>query len=297
MIRGLVKMLVPRPIRSRLRRALGYLSHQYYARTIFGHYASMIPPLELMHDGPVGYAEFKENGQEFFNYYVALCGLKRNERVLDIGSGIGRKTFLLTDYLSEEGSYEGLDIVKSGVDWCTERITRKYPHFKFQLIDVYNQHYHPDGKYKASEYRFPFADESFDLVLLGSVFTHMLPEDMKHYLSEIARVMKRGARCLISFFLINDSSIELIDAGKSSINLVESIGPCRIADANAPEAAIGYEEDCVVALYRAHSLEITRPIQYGNWCGRENFLSYQDLILASKNPELPASVAREVKSF
>jgi SAM-dependent methyltransferase len=282
MIRGLVRILVPLPIRSRLRRALGYLRHRYYTRRIFGRHASMIPPLELMHDGPVGYAEFKANAQEFFDYYVGLCGLKPNESVLDIGSGIGRKTFLLTDYLSEAGRYEGLDIVKSGVDWCTERITRKYPHFKFQLIDIYNQHYNPQGRYKASEYKLPFADGSFDLVLLGSVFTHMLPEDTKHYLSEIARVMKKGGRCLISFFLLNDTSIALMSAGKSSINLAVSLGPCRVADANDPEVAIGYEEDWVGALYRSHSLDISRPIQYGNWCGRENFLSYQDLILASK---------------
>lgn len=273
---------MPRPVRSRLRSALGHLSHRYYTRKIFGHHASMIPPLELMHDGPVGYAEFKANGQEFLNYYVQLCGLKRNERVLDIGSGIGRKTFLLTDYLSEEGSYEGLDIVKPGVDWCTERITRKYPRFKFQLIDIYNKHYNPQGRYKACEYKLPFADESFDLVILGSVFTHMLPKDTEHYLSEIARVMRKGGRSLISFFLLNDTSIELMNAGRSPINLFVSIGPCRVADANDPEAAIGYEEDWVVALYQAHSLEISQPIQYGNWCGRENFLSYQDLILASK---------------
>ena len=82
--------------------------------------------------------------------------------MLDVGSGIGRKTILLTDYLNHEGSYEGLDIVKTGIDWCTERITCKYPRFKFQLIDVLNQHYNPTGRYKASEYRFPFPDESFD---------------------------------------------------------------------------------------------------------------------------------------
>lgn len=273
---------MPQPIRSGLWKALGDVRHNYYARTMFGRHAAMIPPLELMHDGPVGYNEFRDNAHEFFKYYVELCGLKPNESVLDIGSGIGRKTFLLTDYLSREGRYEGLDIVKAGVDWCTDRITRKYPHFKFQLIDIYNETYNPQGKYKASEYKLPFDDETFDLVLLGSVFTHMLPEDTENYLSEIARVTKRGGRSLISFFLLDETSIGLIEAGKSSINLAVKIGPCRVADANAPELAIGYEEGWVVALYRKYGLEIRQPIQYGNWCGREKFLSYQDLVLASK---------------
>ena len=120
--------------------------------------------------------------------------------MLAVGSGIGRKTFLLTDYLNHEGSYQGLDIVKTAIDWCTERITCKYPCFKFQLIDVFNQHYNPTGRYKASEYRFPFPDESFDFAVLCSVFTHMLAEDVEHYLCEVARVLKTGGRCPISFF-------------------------------------------------------------------------------------------------
>jgi len=249
---------------------------------LFGRHASLIPPLELMHDGPVGYREFKENGVEFFRYYTELCGLKPNEQMLDVGSGIGRKTFLLTSYLSGAGSYEGLDIVKTGIDWCTKQITTRHPRFRFQLIDVGNQHYNPAGTHTAAEYRFPFADESFDFVVLASVFTHVLPQDMENYLSEVARVLRKGGRCLISFFLLNESAIELIASGNSSLSLPIKTGPCRVENADIPEAAIGYEEDFVLALYAKHQLEIKQPIHYGSWCGRENFLSYQDLILAFK---------------
>ena len=238
-----------------------------------------------MHDGPVGFKEFKTNGEEFFRYYTKLCDLKPYERMLDVGSGIGRKTFLLTDYLNQDGSYEGLDIVKAGIDWCTERITRGYPRFKFQLIDVYNQHYNPTGRYKASEYTFPFADESFDFVVLCSVFTHMLAEDVEHYLCEVARVLKRGGRCLISFFLLNESSLTLMRSNKGTINLNINLGSCWVADASDPEAVTGYEEDFVRAAYDRYNLEIKEPIHYGAWCGREKFLSYQDLIFAFKASE------------
>jgi len=40
----------------------------------------------------------------------------------------------------------------------------------------------------------------------------------------------------------------------------------------------------VRALYDKYNLEIKEPIHYGGWCGRETFLSYQDLILAFKAP-------------
>ena len=161
-MKTLIKAVVPKRLRPAFRRPYNYLRHKLFLRKLFGHYISLIPPLELMYDGPVGFEEFKTNGEEFFRYYTKLCDLKPYERMLDVGSGIGRKTFRLTDYLNHEGSYQGLDIVKTAIDWCTERITCKYPCFKFQLIDVFNQHYNPTGRYKASEYRFPFPDESFD---------------------------------------------------------------------------------------------------------------------------------------
>ena len=281
-MKTVVKALVPKRLRPAFRRPYNYFRHKLYRRKLFGRHASLIPPLELMHDGPVGFEEFKTNGEEFFRYYTGLCDLKPYERMLDVGCGIGRKTFLLTDYLNGEGSYEGLDIVKTGIDWCTQRITRRYPRFKFQLIDVFNQHYNPTGRHKASEYRFPFEDESFDFVVLGSVFTHMLTEDMEHYFCEVARVLKRGGRCLISFFLLNESSLTLMRANKSTINLNTNLGSCWVADASDPEAVTGYEEDFVRALYDRCNLEIKKPIHYGAWCGREKFLSYQDLIFAFK---------------
>jgi len=75
-------------------------------RRLFGRYADLVPPTEMMFDGPVGYDLFKENGEEFLEHYVKLGGLEPDERMLDLGSGIGRKTLPLVSYLSRSGSYE-----------------------------------------------------------------------------------------------------------------------------------------------------------------------------------------------
>jgi magnesium chelatase family protein len=32
-----------------------------------------------------------------------------------------------------------------------------------------------------------------------------------------------------------------------------------------------------------HTLQVLEPIRYGSWCGRENGLSYQDVVLAKKD--------------
>ena len=250
----------------------------------FGRHAELVPPVDLMHDVPQSYKEFKQNGEEFLRYYIELCGLQPDEKILDVGSGIGRKTLPLVDYLNERGSYDGLELVKSAVEWCTEKYTSKYPNFRFQHIDVYNAHYNPEGKYQASEYRFPFGDEEFDLVVLNSVFTHMLPAEVENYLREVARVLKPGGRCLISFFLLNEESIELLEQDKGIIVLPHEQGPVRMQSREKPEEAIGFTVEHVLALYERCGLEIKDPIRYGYWCGRDEYLSCQDLIVASKTP-------------
>jgi SAM-dependent methyltransferase len=276
-----VKNFVPHSLREPLGRAIKNAQDQYWLAS-FGRHAGLVPPVELMHDGPQSYKDFKENGVEFLRYYVELCGLQPTEKILDVGSGIGRKTWPLAGYLNDRGSYDGLELVKSAVEWCTEKYTSKYPNFRFQQIDVYNAHYNPEGKYQAAEYRFPFRDEEFDLVVLNSVFTHMLPAEVENYLREVARVLKRGGRCLISFFLLTEESIKLLDEDKGMIVLPHAQTPVRMQSREKPEEAIGFEEEYVIELYERCGLKITGPIRYGYWCGRTQYLSCQDLIVATK---------------
>jgi hypothetical protein len=111
-----------------------------------------------------------------------------------------------------------IDIVKSGIDSCRERITPQFPNFHFQQIDVYNKYYNPHGACQPAEYKFPFADESFSFVVLGSVFIHMPPDDLEHYLSEVQRVLTKGGRCLITYFLLNEESSQLMATGNSTLD-------------------------------------------------------------------------------
>lgn len=282
-----IKRVIPHPAKSALRSARDYFrlrsARDYFRkRRLFGPLTPLVPPIELMHDGPQTYLDFKQNAEEFLRLYIDLCGLKPHERMLDVGCGIGRKTFLLTTYLSTRGTYEGMDIVKAGVDWCSSKISKQYPNFRFQLIDVFNKFYNPRGRQCASEYRFPFPDSSFDFVTLGSVFTHMLPRDTENYLAQVRRVLTREGRCLISWFLLNPEADGLIRSNKSTLNITYQVeGACRTTNLVNPEFAIGYDEAYVLDLYERCGLKIGERIYYGSWCGRAEFLSYQDLILAS----------------
>lgn len=276
-----VKSLIP----SSAKQAIKGRFEAVYRSRLFGDLAPLVPAVDDMFEGPQGLGivnglkVFKANGEEFLNIYKEVCSLRPDEKMLDVGCGIGRKTLPLTRYLSRRGTYDGIDITPKGIIWCDERITPRFPNFKFQQIDVYNQHYNPTGTHLPSAYKFPFEDNAFDFVMLGSVFTHMLPDDMLNYLGEVHRVLKKGGRCLITYFLLNEESLSLMGSKASTLNFKYSGDRYRTTSEPLPELAIALDEEWVRQRYKDVGLTITR-IDYGSWCARPTYLSYQDLVLA-----------------
>ena len=63
-----------------------------------------------------------------------------------------------------------------------------------------------------SNYRVPRDDNSIDLVFLFSVFTHMFPRDVRHYLMEFARILRPEGRVLASMFTMDRGLISYLEA-------------------------------------------------------------------------------------
>ena len=123
---------------------------------------------------------------------------------------------------------------------------------------------------------------SFDFVFVLSVFTHLLPPDMEHYLAETARVMKPGCRSLVSFFLLNDESVRLIDSGAIGKTFSYRGQHCRCEHEDVPESALAVDEEFVREMYRRQGLRIIEPIYYGKWCRRRGPMVRQDIVVAVK---------------
>lgn len=280
-----VRKYFPRRLQSLLRRLyyrFPLIRRLYYFPAdvrymLKGKRRALLPPPSKIF---IGDGHFEEIGQEFLGYFIDLAGLKPGEKVLEVGSGIGRMAIPLTGYLEAGGEYRGIDIVKEGVSWCRKNITPRFPHFHFQLADVYNRLYHPKGKARADEYRFPYADGYFDFVFLTSVFTHMVPGELEHYLSEIARVLKKGGRCLATYFLITPEARAFLASGQSKFS--QEFAGCRVIDQHIPEASIAYEETYIRQIYEKNGLQVSEPIYYGAWAKRKEFLSSQDIVLCKK---------------
>ena len=229
-----------------------------------------------------GVEDFKKTGEEFLCHFKNLGNLKPNETVLDVGCGCGRMARPLTEYLGERGSYEGFDKNRCMIDGCREAYRSRYQDFHFEWASVYDSEFNPTGC-EACEYKFPYADEFFDFVFLTSVFTHMFPPGMTNYLSQIARVLKKNGRCLITFFIINEESLGFIRAGKAGdFNFKDSGKGYWHIENGKPEPIIAYREEDIRRYYVKCRLDMQELIRYGSWCGRESLLDSQDVVVATK---------------
>ena len=246
-----------------------------------------IPPLGLMFDGPRSYDLFLSMGKETSEFYKTAVALKSTDSILDIGCGIGRKTIPLLGYLSDQALYVGMDLDRRGIDWLLRNVTSQNQRFVFIHFDIFNKFYNPNGALDPSRLVLPFPDASFDVVALWSVFTHMYPNDMAHYLSEISRVLKPGGRLLASYYLYNEEVLSLMRSSKTKTNFPYELENCRTTNPNMPEDALAVGDEWLLEVLKKLSL---RPVSifYGEWSGHTPYpgsktINMQDIVIAEKS--------------
>jgi SAM-dependent methyltransferase len=133
-----------------------------------------------------------------FNQLIATHLVKPGTVVLDVGCGCGGKARgLLHNRFIDR--YIGFDVIKENIAWCDKFLK---PYFdcdaEFIWYDVYSAEYNKNGRMRATELRFPCEDDSVDLSIAASVFTHLLEADAIHYLNETRRVLKPNGRARYS---------------------------------------------------------------------------------------------------
>ena len=151
--------------------------------------------------------EYLLSGQRTFETLVDQYGLTADDHVLDLGCGCGRVAGHILAVLSPSGRYTAMDCAPELLDWCKQNLGPRHANAGFILSDVRSGAYHPESGSAATDYTFPLVDGRFTFVFAMSLFTHMLIDDVRHYLCETARVMRPGGRFIATYLLLNDRAM------------------------------------------------------------------------------------------
>ncbi|ODT17722.1 MAG: methyltransferase [Kaistia sp. SCN 65-12] len=229
----------------------------------------------------VGDGDYRAIGTEFLGHLVRLGGILPDDRVLDIGSGIGRIAVPLTQYLTQAGAYWGVDPVAQGVAWCREHITPAYDNFRFDTIDVAHHIYNPKGTIKGEALRLPFEPESFDFIFMVSVATHLPPREIAAYVREARRLLAPGGRLFITAFVLDETAQSALPQRDPRLQFKrEGEGPAWLVDRTAPLGAVGFDDGFFERLIKGFGLSLSLK-SLGHWRGQPA-AHYQDILVAEK---------------
>lgn len=216
--------------------------------------------------------------------------LHRDGSILDVGCGVGRVTYPLGLFLSESGRYEGIDAVRRWVDWNRKTITARLPNFQFRLAAVQNGLYNRHSPADAGRLRFPFDADTFDAALVESVFQHNRAPVVRHYLAEIARVLRCGGRCVVTCFLLRRGR-EAADQRADGLDFLHRLDDAWSASARVPETGIAFEAARFEEWVSDAGLEIAE-YHRGDWHRDGPGIAYQDVIVLEKPRRLIRGASR-----
>jgi len=236
------------------------------------------PELRFMNETDDSFHEIGARNLETLRYH----GLSGATRLLDVGSGYGRLPIAMLRGMDFHGRYVGMDILPRHVRWCRDNIAARHEHLEFHHMDVRNGRYNPAGRFHADSYHFPFAERSFDMSCLFSVFTHMYEHDIENYLNELHRVLMPGGTVVATFFLLTPQRLGGTEADAVARTMGYELNEnTRYRDPNDKLHAIGYDMNFMTHLIETAGFALS-DVVLGHWAGGSGD-TYQDRLVFSKH--------------
>jgi cyclopropane fatty-acyl-phospholipid synthase-like methyltransferase len=133
-----------------------------------------------------------------------LVGLNKNSRVLDWGCGAGRLAVGVAERHGRIELYHGVDVQKHLIDWADSHIG-VHDGYRFTHVDSANARYNPNG---TSEMAIPGDTGDYDIFYAYSVFSHLSGPQVRHYLREVARVLRQDGLAFFTAFVEDDVPAE-----------------------------------------------------------------------------------------
>jgi ubiquinone/menaquinone biosynthesis C-methylase UbiE len=190
-----------------------------------------------------GSATFEAVGRAHIEHFQRFVGIVPGMTVLEMGCGIGRDAFQMFDLLGSAGRYVGIDVTQDSIQWCQRKRT--------------------------TDFTIPVPDGSIDRVVLTSVFTHMLEDEVLHYMREFRRVLKSDGSVYANFFVISDAVLEAARRTNNTPfakDFAHYGNGCYGADPAHPRGAVGYTNEALHRMMSDAGLKATSYVK-GWWSG------------------------------
>jgi SAM-dependent methyltransferase len=153
------------------------------------------PPIWMRREvGPL--PGFESTAVEIVTHLRYMAGLTPTNRFLDIGCGCGAVPLYLNMHAPYTGFYHGIDVNHGMIEWCNRHLANQ--HHRFSHFNYWSATYNPNGERMLP---FPVDDQWAEVILMKSVFTHMLPPDVAWYLREVKRTLAAGGTALLTAVL------------------------------------------------------------------------------------------------
>lgn len=118
--------------------------------------------------------------------------------VLDVGCGVKFTQAFLGRGIPVK-RYVGVDVYREMIDFL--RSTVEDPRFEYHHLNAHNELYNPDGEVLTADTPWPIDGETFDLVCLFSVFTHLAPHDYVTMLRILRRYARSSTRLFFTLYI------------------------------------------------------------------------------------------------
>jgi SAM-dependent methyltransferase len=195
---------------------------------------SVGPTEEKYYENPSGCLVFERN-----------IPAENYRTIFDFGCGCGRvarQLILQTEAKVE--SYCGEDLFRDSIEWARQNLTPANPSFQFRHHNVFNAQFNPSTAQEVAA--FTANNNFFTLVTAHSVFTHIIERNLKHYISECARILTPNGIFRSSWFLFD----------KTGFPMMQEFQNCLYINVYDPTNATIYDYNYIRSLFRENGMTI-----------------------------------------
>lgn len=254
--------------------------------------SDLVPTADKMaEEGIPNIEEWFRWAEEWSMLLRLLGNLKPTSNVLEIGCGLGRIAFPLRFILDNRGTYVGFDLNVDRINWLNRVYSKRFPNFTFHHSNIFNSFYNPSGVIDGFDFEFPAEESSQDLIYAASIFTHMQPDVLRHYLQQSSRALRPGGRFVFSVFLLDyfdPSRKRPYGFSKRAFDFVHAADPWPIEDfaisnPRNPDEMTAYSESFISEMLEGTDMKF-KSVSPGVWSGKhENWLGAQDVICVERS--------------